>query len=71
VHKIDSNSPFYGFSEDDFKNTDIELIIMIKAFDEVFANTVVQRTSYITPKLFMELNFYQCIILLKTIKLQF
>lgn len=51
VHKIDSNSPFYGFSEDDFKNTDIELIIMIKAFDEVFANTVVQRTSYITPEI--------------------
>jgi inward rectifier potassium channel len=24
---------------------------MIKAFDEVFANTVVQRTSYITPEI--------------------
>jgi inward rectifier potassium channel len=46
VHKIDENSPFYGFTEDDFKNTDIEIIVQIRAFDEVFSNTVVQRTSY-------------------------
>jgi hypothetical protein len=38
---------------------------MIKAFDEVFANTVVQRTSIFLPKLFMELNFYRCITLPK------
>lgn len=46
VHKIDENSPFYGFTEEDFKNTDIEIIVQIRAFDEVFSNTVVQRTSY-------------------------
>ncbi len=57
VHKIHSESPFYGFTEEDFKNTDIELIIMIKAFDEVFANTVVQRTSYITPEIIFGAKF--------------
>lgn len=57
VHKIHSESPFYGFNEEDFKNTDIELIIMIKAFDEVFANTVVQRTSYITPEIIFGAKF--------------
>lgn len=57
VHKIHSESPFYGFTEEDFKNTDIELIIMIKAFDEVFANTVVQRTSYITPEIIFRAKF--------------
>ncbi|ROH95959.1 ion channel [Chryseobacterium daecheongense] len=46
VHKIDENSPFYGFTEEDFKNTDIEIIVQLRAFDEVFSNTVVQRTSY-------------------------
>lgn len=57
VHKIDSNSPFYGYTEEDFNNTDIELIIMIKAFDEVFANTVVQRTSYITSEIIYGAQF--------------
>ncbi|REC65809.1 Inward rectifier potassium channel Irk [Chryseobacterium flavum] len=51
VHKIDESSPFYGFSEDDFKTTDIELIVQIRAFDEVFSNTVVQRSSYVTGEI--------------------
>ncbi|MDH6251726.1 inward rectifier potassium channel [Chryseobacterium sp. H1D6B] len=46
VHKIDENSPFYGFSEDDFRNINIEIIVHVRAFDEVFSNTVVQRSSY-------------------------
>jgi inward rectifier potassium channel len=46
VHKIDEDSPFYGFSEDDFKNINIEIIVHVRAFDEVFSNTVVQRSSY-------------------------
>ncbi|WP_294299306.1 ion channel [uncultured Chryseobacterium sp.] len=51
VHVIDEDSPFNGFSEDDFKNTDIEIIVHIRAFDEVFSNTVVQRTSYISREI--------------------
>ncbi|MBV8326970.1 ion channel [Chryseobacterium sp.] len=51
VHKIDENSPFYGFSEEDFKTTDIELIVQVRAFDEVFSNTVVQRSSYVTGEI--------------------
>ncbi|MFY7845319.1 ion channel [Chryseobacterium gambrini] len=51
VHEIDEESPFYGFSEEDFKNTGIEIIVHIRAFDEVFSNTVVQRTSYVTKEI--------------------
>lgn len=51
VHEIDEESPFYGFSEEDFKNTGIEIIVHVRAFDEVFSNTVVQRTSYITKEI--------------------
>lgn len=51
VHKIDENSPFFGFSKEDFQNIDIEIIVQIRAFDEVFANTVVQRTSYISSEI--------------------
>ncbi|UKB84102.1 Inward rectifier potassium channel Irk [Chryseobacterium sp. MEBOG06] len=57
VHKIDENSPFYGFSEDDFKNTDIELIVQVRAFDEVFSNTVVQRSSYVTGEIIYGARF--------------
>ncbi|KQT24354.1 Inward rectifier potassium channel Irk [Chryseobacterium sp. Leaf405] len=51
VHVIDEDSPFYGFSEDDFKNTRIEIIIHLRAFDEVFSNTVVQRSSYVSKEI--------------------
>lgn len=51
VHKIDENSPFYGFSEADFESTDIEIIVQVRAFDEVFSNTVVQRSSFVTGEI--------------------
>lgn len=59
VHKIDEDSPFYGFTEEDFqdKDTDIEIIVQIRAFDEVFANTVVQRTSYINSEIIYGAKF--------------
>lgn len=57
VHKIDENSPFYGFSESDFKNTDIELIVQVRAFDEVFSNTVVQRSSYVSDEIIYGAKF--------------
>ncbi|WP_294286910.1 ion channel [uncultured Chryseobacterium sp.] len=57
VHAIDEDSPFYGFSEDDFKNTDVEIIVHIRAFDEVFSNTVVQRTSYMSGEIIYGAKF--------------
>ncbi len=51
VHPIDNKSPFYGFSKDDIANTDIELMIYVKAFDEVFSNNVVTRTSYVSSEI--------------------
>jgi hypothetical protein len=46
VHPIDENSPFYRFSQEDFKNTIGEIIVYIKAFDDMFSNMVVTRSSY-------------------------
>jgi inward rectifier potassium channel len=51
VHAIDEKSPFYGFNAEDIKNTKIEVLIFVKAFDEVFSNTVVERTSYISEEI--------------------
>lgn len=57
VHKIDENSPFYRFSADDFKNTNIEIIVHVRAFDEVFSNTVVQRSSYVSDEIIYGAQF--------------
>ena len=46
VHKIDENSPLFGFAEDDFKTKKGEILVFIKAFDDMFSNTVVKRSSY-------------------------
>jgi inward rectifier potassium channel len=46
VHPITETSPFYNFTEEDFKNAKGELLVFIKAFDDMFSNTVVTRTSY-------------------------
>jgi len=46
VHPITENSPLYGFSEEDYKNTSGEIIVFFKAFDDMFSNTVVSRSSY-------------------------
>ncbi|CAD7805212.1 Inward rectifier potassium channel Kirbac3.1 [Chryseobacterium aquaeductus] len=57
VHKIDENSPFFRFSADDFKKTNIEIIVHVRAFDEVFSNTVVQRSSYVSEEIIYGAQF--------------
>ncbi len=47
VHPITETSPFYNFTEEDFKNAQGEILVFIKAFDDMFSNVVVARTSYI------------------------
>jgi inward rectifier potassium channel len=51
VHPIDEKSPLYNFSHADMTNANIEALVYIKAFDEVFSNTVIQRNSYIAPEI--------------------
>jgi Inward rectifier potassium channel C-terminal domain len=46
VHPINEDSPLYNFSKEDFAATIGEVIVFIKAFDDMFSNTVVARTSY-------------------------
>jgi inward rectifier potassium channel len=38
-------------SKEDIRNTDIEIMVFVKAFDNVFSNTVVSRTSYISSEI--------------------
>ena len=46
VHPLDENSPMYNFSNKDFEDSKMEVIVAIKAFDDHFSNIVQQRTSY-------------------------
>ncbi|MFC4261441.1 ion channel [Ferruginibacter yonginensis] len=46
VHPITEESPLYSFTEEDFKNIKGELIIYMKAFDDLFSNTVITRSSF-------------------------
>ncbi len=46
VHPIDENSPLSGLSSDDMKNSDMEVYVLMRGFDDVYSNTVLERTSY-------------------------
>jgi inward rectifier potassium channel len=46
VHPINSISPLYKLTKEDVLEKDAEFIIMMKAFDESFSQTVYSRSSY-------------------------
>jgi Inward rectifier potassium channel C-terminal domain/Ion channel len=46
VHPITEESPLYAFTKEDFENTKGEFLVFVKAFDDMFSNTVVARSSY-------------------------
>jgi inward rectifier potassium channel len=51
VHPIHETSPFYGISENDLAEMDAEIILLVRAFDDAFSNTVVCRTSYLSSEI--------------------
>jgi inward rectifier potassium channel len=46
VHPIDSESPLYGKTAEDLEALQAEFMVLIKAWDETFGQTVHQRFSY-------------------------
>jgi len=59
VHPITEDSPLYAFTKNDFKNQKGEVIIYIKAFDEMYSNTVAIRSSYIFKEIVYGAKFIQ------------
>jgi inward rectifier potassium channel len=57
VHPIDEKSPLYNLNADDMKNARMEILVFVKAFDEVFSNTVMSRTSYIADEIIWGAKF--------------
>jgi inward rectifier potassium channel len=46
VHPIGKESPLYGLTANDLKEADAEFLILLKAFDDTFSQTVHSRSSY-------------------------
>ena len=57
VHPITETSPFYNFTKEDFQNMQGEILVYIKAFDDMFSNTVVSRTSYTLKEIVIGAKF--------------
>jgi inward rectifier potassium channel len=46
VHPIDEDSPLFGKTREDLERLQAEFVILIKAFDDTFAQSVHARYSY-------------------------
>jgi inward rectifier potassium channel len=57
VHPINEESPLHGYSLKDLAETEAEILVFLKAYDEVFANNVIARTSYTADEIIPNARF--------------
>ena len=57
VHPINEESPFYTFTAEDFAKAKGEIIVFVKAFDDMFSNEVVSRSSYLFNEIIVGAKF--------------
>jgi inward rectifier potassium channel len=57
VHTIDAESPLLGLGEEDLRIADLELYVTVRGFNDVYSNTVLQRTSYTYQEIRMNQKF--------------
>jgi inward rectifier potassium channel len=57
VHPIDSESPIFGLTAEDLTRLQAEVMILIKAYDETFSQTVLSRYSYRYDEIAWGLHF--------------
>lgn len=57
VHLIDESSPFYSLSKNDIDAAKVEIIILVKGYDEYFSTYVQERTSYIWEEFDYDVQF--------------
>jgi inward rectifier potassium channel len=57
VHPIDEQSPLLGFTKEDLQSADMELYVTVRGFNDVYSNTVQQRTSYTYQEIKMNRRF--------------
>ena len=57
VHYINADSPFYGLTLNQLEEAKAEVLVFFKAYDEVFASTVIARTSYTADEFIYNAKF--------------
>jgi inward rectifier potassium channel len=57
VHPITEDSPMYGQSLKELKDANAQILVLLKAYDEVFANSVIARASYIADDIIENAKF--------------
>jgi inward rectifier potassium channel len=63
MHKIDENSPFYGYTQDDFHKKNINLFVSLMGHDETFAQTVHAGWRYSSQQIYFARKFEDVISL--------
>lgn len=58
VHPLDETSPLYGKTAEDLERLQAEFVVMIKAFDDTFSQTVHARYSYRYDELQWQAKFH-------------
>jgi inward rectifier potassium channel len=58
---MDEESPLAGRSEKDLDDEDTEVLVVIKAFDETYAQTIYSRTSYKFHEIIRGAKFLQMV----------
>ena len=57
VHPIDEASPLFGLKDEDLRKAQAEFIVLIKAFDDTFSQSIYQRTSYTADEVLWGVRF--------------
>lgn len=57
VHPIDENSPLYERTAQDLAEAEVEILVMLKAFDDTFSQTVHSRSSYRDEDILRDVRF--------------
>ncbi|HYK76714.1 MAG TPA: ion channel [Daejeonella sp.] len=61
VHPIDEKSPLFGLNSKDMEEGGAEFLVLLKAFDDTFSQTVHSRTSYQHKELIWDAKFKRVI----------
>ena len=57
MHTIDETSPLYGVTPEQLAESEAELIVMLTGFDEIFAQPIHARHSYIAEEIVWNRRF--------------
>jgi inward rectifier potassium channel len=63
VHPIDEASPLHGETKESLRSSQAEILVLLKAFDEIFSTIVQTRTSYTTDEVVWGARFASAFML--------